>query len=530
VSTKVIKDSVHGYISIDDDFIKIVDSAEFQRLKWVEQGSFRVLYPAARHDRFIHSLGTYHLATTFANNFISNIQSDIRIDITKEELEKIRKTFLYAALLHDIGHAPFSHTCENFFRIKSSPSPEIGNAKIDNDLLISIREIPNKEKAEVDRFKDEYKKDINPSEHEIVSATILIRDANKFEVDNSKIDLELAARMVIGCTYMYNPREENTDILGIKNCFIRLLNSDAVDVDKLDYITRDTRMSGFSNVPIDIQRLSKSVTAVRTSDGYIYPAFHKNVLSVIDNVFRAKTEQSLWMVSHPVVTYDSKLLHSCISSLGTDYIETVFSSDAISSIGCYYKDKKYILLSDMDIISDLKALYDKSPLVHEFFERSTRRHPIWKSCYEFRYIFGNESENVFIFFKAAIELYNEKLYVINDELLSRLPPDSPAIPALNLLKLFATECNILFDFVILQGSNGFAKKIDPEKINIRFDKLPNRVGSNVNFAQYSVLKGQDNSHMTGRFFYLYSPIRINAESIERLRSLISDATSRIPRA
>ena len=62
MSTKVIKDSVHGYISIDDRFIPIIDSAEFQRLKWIEQGSFRVLYPAARHDRFIHSLGTYHLA------------------------------------------------------------------------------------------------------------------------------------------------------------------------------------------------------------------------------------------------------------------------------------------------------------------------------------------------------------------------------------------------------------------------------------------------------------------------------------
>lgn len=53
--TKVIKDAVHGYIQLDELFVEIVDSIEFQRLKWIEQGSFRVLYPAARHDRFIHS-------------------------------------------------------------------------------------------------------------------------------------------------------------------------------------------------------------------------------------------------------------------------------------------------------------------------------------------------------------------------------------------------------------------------------------------------------------------------------------------
>lgn len=78
MSTKIIKDSIHGYITLDETFSYIIDSSEFQRLKYIEQGSFRVLYPAARHDRFIHSLGTYHLACKFAQNFIQNIQEDLR--------------------------------------------------------------------------------------------------------------------------------------------------------------------------------------------------------------------------------------------------------------------------------------------------------------------------------------------------------------------------------------------------------------------------------------------------------------------
>ncbi len=79
MSTKIIKDSIHGYITLDETFSYIIDSPEFQRLKYIEQGSFRVLYPAARHDRFIHSLGTYHLACKFAQNFIKNIQEDLLV-------------------------------------------------------------------------------------------------------------------------------------------------------------------------------------------------------------------------------------------------------------------------------------------------------------------------------------------------------------------------------------------------------------------------------------------------------------------
>ena len=130
-------------------------------------------------------------------------------------------------------------------------------------------------------------------------------------------------------------------MLGIKNCFIRLLNSSSVDVDKLDYITRDAKMSGFTNVPIDIDRLTRSVTAIKDESGHIRPAFQKNVLSVIDNVFKAKSDESTWMVSHPVVAYDSALLKVCVQSLGGNYLEDVFSSKALGSDGKEYNGTTY---------------------------------------------------------------------------------------------------------------------------------------------------------------------------------------------
>lgn len=59
---KRILDSVHGYIDIDESyFSNIIDTDYFQRLRRIEQTSTRALFPSARHDRFIHSLGVFHI-------------------------------------------------------------------------------------------------------------------------------------------------------------------------------------------------------------------------------------------------------------------------------------------------------------------------------------------------------------------------------------------------------------------------------------------------------------------------------------
>ena len=59
---KLIKDPVHGYIKIEASYLKrIVDTQEFQRLRNIRQTGYDSLYPGASHNRFIHSLGVYHL-------------------------------------------------------------------------------------------------------------------------------------------------------------------------------------------------------------------------------------------------------------------------------------------------------------------------------------------------------------------------------------------------------------------------------------------------------------------------------------
>ena len=519
MTQKIIKDSIHGYIELEERFYNIINTPEFQRLKSIEQGSFRVLYPAARHDRFIHSLGTYHLARKFSEYFIENIREDIKIFLSEDLASTLINTFLYAALLHDIGHAPFSHTTEKFFKEKHI-NKEIA---INKNLSEAIKRIVDKERYNI--FKCEFE-GCSPSPHEIMSATILINNSEAFlQGSNDSIDLELAARMVIGCTYDYNnlksANENEQNEYGVKNCFIRLLNSQTVDVDKLDYITRDTQMSGFLNVPIDIDRLVRSVTAIKDEDGFIYPAFRKNALSVIDNVFRAKTEQGLWMVSHPVVLYDSELLSYCITLLNNlinkKYIEKVFSIDALSMSGIVFNRKRYRLLNDIDVNSDLRQFYDSNKQIQELYDMKSRCFPLWKSYYEYKHLFGDYEDKVFGYFKSFMDyMKNSGYFTLNNESCERICSDDAASTSVKEVVIFLQDFfkkkSIDLDLVILPSTNSFSPKFDPNYVYISFPKLPpNQQGKN--YEKYSDLKSEIFTE-NKRLFYVYTRESLSTDVIK----------------
>ncbi len=99
VNSKIIKDPVHGYVEVDEEILPLLDSPAIQRLRYIHQLGFSYLvYPGANHTRFEHSVGTMHLAGVACRQF----------GLSKEE----RRLVLVAALLHDVGHGPFSHASE----------------------------------------------------------------------------------------------------------------------------------------------------------------------------------------------------------------------------------------------------------------------------------------------------------------------------------------------------------------------------------------------------------------------------------
>ena len=96
---KYIQDPIHGQLRLEDWQVDIIDTREFQRLRRISQIGFaNLVYPGANHTRFEHSLGTMYIAERLVE----------RMDVSRDERDEI----VASALLHDIGHAPFSHCSE----------------------------------------------------------------------------------------------------------------------------------------------------------------------------------------------------------------------------------------------------------------------------------------------------------------------------------------------------------------------------------------------------------------------------------
>lgn len=109
MSAKIMRDPLYNYIGIDRSrdgwLVDVLDSPEIQRLRRIHQlGVSYLTYPGADHNRLAHSLGVLHLMTQ-AMQRLREIQDDAQVSRAREPL-------LAAALIHDVGHGPFSHLFE----------------------------------------------------------------------------------------------------------------------------------------------------------------------------------------------------------------------------------------------------------------------------------------------------------------------------------------------------------------------------------------------------------------------------------
>ena len=317
---KVLRDSVHGYIQIPKEWCRLfVDTPIFQRLRRIEQTSMRCLYPSARHDRFIHSLGTYYLGSRAIESlFINAVNITNSIQLNPEEIERYKITFRIACLLHDCAHAPFSHTFEHHY--------DRGRLLDTHLEVVMVDDLD---------FTEDYEGGFcSPAHHEKASAIILL-EHYKAEIEAIGGDPSLAARMIIGCHY-HGCGEDNRK--RFKNALISLLNSNAIDVDKLDYIIRDTWASGVNNASIDIDRLLASVTVIEHERNYTI-AFKKNALSVIQLVVDARNFLHRWIFSHHKVAYNQYLLTKAIEiaakkigAIEKDNLTRIFSLETFRSV------------------------------------------------------------------------------------------------------------------------------------------------------------------------------------------------------
>lgn len=478
---KRIKDPIYGYIKIPVTYMtNIVDTSVFQRLRRVIQTSYSPLYSSAVHNRFVHSMGVFYLGELTVNQLIKEVQK--KVNPPMDFLERIGELFKLACLLHDVGHAPFSHTGEEFYL-----GEDHDYTQLHNKLIETIgNESFSKDIPEDSSFA--------AAPHEIMSAIIGISEFEMFF--DSVGQKEFFARCITG--YKYSERTINNNI---KNCFISMLNSKVIDVDKLDYLIRDAYITGFDTVNIDFERLLSSLT-ISKENGKYKIAYYKNAISVIENVVYAHDAERKWIQTHPVVLYEAYILQHIISYLSEridDNEKKLFSLESLSKRGQQFKNGLSIsLLCDDDIIYLMKNLFH-SQLCEEFFERRMRRHPVWKSEAEYKaFVLDLASGGSLLEkFEQAMSVTAKYLikstdsWVIDDSLIAKLEKEKDTLIATDMdsetkrvqlenkemilkvmhsLESYANEKDISCNFVILMASqfnSGFGKP-DFSATNIAF--------------------------------------------------------------
>lgn len=114
---KGFNDAIHGFITVDPLLIRVIDTRQFQRLRYVKQlGACYWVYPTACHNRFEHSIGTCHLARLLIQSLREKLHADSHLGV--EISDKDAFCVSLAALCHDLGHGPFSHMFDGRFLSK----------------------------------------------------------------------------------------------------------------------------------------------------------------------------------------------------------------------------------------------------------------------------------------------------------------------------------------------------------------------------------------------------------------------------
>lgn len=191
---KVFKDPVHQYIYVQDELIwALINTREFQRLRRIRQlGTSFMTFHGAEHSRFTHSLGVYEIT----RKIISQFERHRYEDWPSEE----RMVCLCAALLHDVGHGPFSHSIEPIFHVDHEEwtcQIILGDTEINRVLRQADERLPERVAAVIRKeYPQEIAVHLISSQLDADRMDYLLRDAYYTGVSYGTFDLDRILRVI----------------------------------------------------------------------------------------------------------------------------------------------------------------------------------------------------------------------------------------------------------------------------------------------------------------------------------------------
>ncbi|MDR3191299.1 MAG: HD domain-containing protein [Lactobacillaceae bacterium] len=233
----VFRDPVHNFIRVQDQTIlDLIGTREFQRLRRIKQlGVAGMVFHGAEHSRFSHSLGVYEIARQFAVHLAENYATEAPNDGGWDPNERL--VLLAAALLHDLGHGPYSHTFEHIFK----------------------------------------------TNHELYTQKIILSPETEVNQVLRRVSRDFPEKVasVIAKTY---PNQQVVQMI-----------SSQIDADRMDYLLRDAYYSGATYGTFDLFRI---IHMMRPYEGGI--AFHEKGMASVEDYVVSRYQMYAQVYFHPV--------------------------------------------------------------------------------------------------------------------------------------------------------------------------------------------------------------------------------------
>ncbi len=375
-----IKDPVHGYVYINEAEKTVIDSYPMQRLRRLRQlAGSEYVYPGANHTRFEHSIGVMFLANQVLQNpNISRIVSD-------EEVEVCR----ISALLHDVGHGPFSHVFEH--------------------LLIK-----NLEKT-----------------HEDITSWIIEKSEVSDKLSKNGFNPKEVAALAVGKLHKKD------------RAFLDQIISSGVDVDKQDFIVRDTYHTGAEYGFIDVYRLIHALDILGEN-----LAVELGALSALEAFFIARIESFKSIYFHRVGRAAQIMLATAMDKANKELGLTAFETP-----------EEYLALDDYTVWSALKKCKASNTIISNLENRRMLKCAYERTFYDkdtmISSLFGRESYRQQIQSEIAKEAAAELESVIIDV------PTVPSVPYHHAVLMESTEIPV---FTKSQGEKKLQRLSESSKI------------------------------------------------------------------
>ncbi len=329
-SQKIIHDPVHGSIRLTGLSQRLLESGELQRLGHIKQlGLANLVFPGANHTRLEHSLGAFHIADRLAR--------EMEMD------EEDRQLLTTAALLHDVGHGPFSHTLEG------AVFSELGFDHVEHSRRIIRGEVEA----------------LPPGDREDLGS---LPTVNRTISDEGQDPGKVASLLEGGkgpTIFDFSPEGNRVDGLDPATRHLRQIIHGVVDVDQIDYLMRDSHYTGVAHGVIDVDRLLQTLVV---ADGEL--AVRRGGVSALEGMLVARG-----------LMYSSVYFHK------TARIAELMLARAVERIS----DKEFMervpAMTDAELLSDMATMDGTREMVLRLKYRR-----LYKSAYQLQLADASEEQ------------------------------------------------------------------------------------------------------------------------------------------